>query len=669
MNQCVITGVGLVTSLGQTADETFENIRNGKSGIKPLKRISTEGCYTNLGAEVPEVTLTRAAGASAYASINDTLVYQDISKPYSQNLFTNKGIWNGRDHKYYHLLGKALDDALADAHLTTKDITSNDILLNATCSGDADAATFRFDEKSAYSSLNDTFFVKNIANDTLELLKPTTMYFNYDKSITISTACSSGTVALAYARLLIESGKTERVVVMGSDIISDVQFSGFLSLKSLDEGPCKPFSNPNGLTLGDGAAAIVLESESSAIKRQEDWYCYLSGSMLSSEANHITSPDASGNSQAYTMEGALNDAGTNISNVDFIYTHGTGTPKNDEAESLAIEKLIKGLDKYSSPYVGSSKSAVGHTLGVSGLVNVALSSKMFQNHTLLPTVGFSGDGINNNINYIGNFETLKDPNIILCNSFAFGGNDASIVLSRKSFKDISNDIKRPNIEILGWDLYTNLYESVLGFLTLEVLPNGQPSLPSPSSFTKDGIDLNNLRKMDLYSRVKSVSGIRALKEAGVIVSNDNCYKIGILGGSETGSPTPMDKEYCENLAKNGNTWGNPILFPNSVYNAGDGWLSINTGIKGACISTINAIDSIGAYYTMADTLLESGKIDTLLLSYCNIENNGITCISVVLRATYDNIDIDRNWKNKKEFNPRPNQLITNLIKASKTWKT
>ncbi|GEM_PF-537062 len=653
MNECVITGIGLVTSLGDTVQENYSKICANQTGIKEIKGISTENCYTNLGAEITQITMDGEPeeGLSILSKTN---------KGFTVDL---QGNTKSKNKKYFYILRKALDDAVKDAKLLDN---SRIVILNATCSGDSDRATQIYNKDSIYNnkdfneeSITDRTFDEVIKKSSLCLVPP-------DNVITISTACSSGTVALYYAYNLIASGKEDRVVVIGADVLSDVHFSGFLSLKALDTKPCAPLSNPNGLTLGEGAAAIILESEKAAKERKADWYCYLDGGAISSEAHHITAPDSTGESQLYTMQKALEDAKFTVKAVDYIYTHGTGTIANDTAESLAIEKLTKDIDKFEGPYVSSSKSALGHTLGVSGIINAVLATRMFYEGTLLPTVGFSGEGINKNVNYIRQYETFKMPNVILCNSFAFGGNDASIVLSRKQKYPegwIDNIIEDP-IEVLSWDLYTNLYKNPEDFIDINCLPEKNLVVPSAKDFLNCGIDVNNLRKMDLYSRVKSVSGIRALKKAGIEVTESNCYEIGILGSSEIGTPTAIDSTYGKIIYEKGNNWGDAGIFPNSVYNAGDGWLSINTGIKGACLSVIEGLNGFPMCYNMVSTLFDMHKVNILLLSYCDIKDDKIMCCSIVLGRAQEGKEVKYQWDRNSSWYLSSQQLMRKIIKRT-----
>ena len=565
MRNCVIVGVSAVTALGETIDETFANIQSGKTGIREVEHISTEGCYSHVGAEVSSVSTVKDI-------IEDSLYpHSSLSKSHPHNKIvyskynsTSEAPPLFRDNcginKYYHILGKAISDALADAKLKKSDLDIQDnILINATCSGDSDKA------------------LTIGPSDNKPILHETFTHWVYIPlpSITVSTACSSGLAALSMASNMIRMGKVSRAVIVGADIISDIHFAGFNALRAMD-----------------------------------------------TEASHITTPDPTGDSQLKTMQLALRDAGKSISDIDFIYAHGTGTPKNDEAESKAIEKLLATSAKPARPYVGSSKSAIGHTLGASGLINTALAAKMFEHKLLLPTVGFEGIGINNNINYKSKNVTLLSPKNILCNAFAFGGHDTSLILSRKGRCD-NSELDNKDISVLGWDT------------TKANFINNKAEI-NVDSFKAEHLDLNLVRKMDGYARMKCLSGIRALRDAGIKVVDQNRYKIGIFGISLVGTPSLYDPAQSKPLKEKGNGWGDTTIFPNSVQNAGDGWLSICTGIKGYSLSTL-AYPNTRLLFEYIIDLINANIINVAVISSCNTEYNldykdidTITCNTIII---------------------------------------
>lgn len=585
---CVITGIGAITALG-SADETFNSLLDGKSGIGKIERLNTNGCYTDVGAEVKKCKISSLC---ANESPGTEMNFSDGEYKY--------------DCKYYALLYNAVEDAINDAQV--KDFGRKKII-NATCSGNADGAIFPYRENTLdllqmgrfpaidyFAGLNET--ASNILG-----------YGTINDTITISTACSSGTVAISLACDLIKSNIADTVIVMGSDIISDIIYSGFLALHALDENSCRPFSGSNGLTLGDGAGALVIESEEHAKARNKDWYCYALESSVKAEANHITSPDETGESQAYVMRHALTRAGLkeeDFSRVNYICAHGTGTPKNDAAESLAISKVF-GKD---TPYVGSFKSGIGHTLGSSGILSAIMAAKMFQKNILLPNVSFENPGINKDVKYIGKSPIVLYPNYILSNSFAFGGNDASVLFGRSAVDTQCKELESLDIRIIGFDFLSNTYDIVHDQV---LVPSAD--IYAPKNLLASGLDGNLLRKMDIYSRCKCVSIKRALENANIDSSllDD---RLGLLGFTSEGSSTITEGKTSELIYKNGNSYGDATEFPNSVYNAGDGWATIALGIKGYTstflrVPNMNSFESI---YPFIEAIFKMDRADVIVVS-------------------------------------------------------
>ena len=237
-------------------------------------------------------------------------------------------------------------------------------------------------------------------------------------AFTVSTACSSSLKVFQSARQLIENDICDAVLVGGVDGRCDFALNGFNALGALSATHTNPFSeNRNGINLGEGAALFILEKGDNGIK--------LLGIGESSDAYHLTSPDPSGSGAISSMKYALQDAGLKPSDIDFINMHGTGTTANDAMESLAINSVF-GEDVLCA----STKPLTGHTLGAAGAISMGLSWLMLKYNFVIPHI------------YDGHFaddcaeirlackEDSKEINRILCNAFAFGGSNASIIMGK-----------------------------------------------------------------------------------------------------------------------------------------------------------------------------------------------------------------------------------------------
>ncbi|BCS54296.1 beta-ketoacyl-[acyl-carrier-protein] synthase family protein [Geobacter sp. SVR] len=245
---------------------------------------------------------------------------------------------------------------------------------------------------------------------------------------TITTACSSSATAIGWGADLIACGRQKVVVAGGVDTLSLLTFAGFNSLKVVDPEPCAPFSlGRQGISLGEGAAFMVLEDEADALARGARIYGAVLGYALAGEAHHMTAPEPTGAMAARVMRRALELAAVDPLLVGWVNAHGTGTPLNDVVESNAM-KLVFGQRAPQVPLV-STKSVTGHCLGAAGAIE-AVATVISLNKGLIPqTLNFRGFDPECDLEYCHAGSKISDCRIAMSNSFAFGGNITSLVLS------------------------------------------------------------------------------------------------------------------------------------------------------------------------------------------------------------------------------------------------
>lgn len=250
-------------------------------------------------------------------------------------------------------------------------------------------------------------------------------FAGYQGSIT--TACSSSGTAIGWAADLIRSGRQQAMLCGGADALAMLTFAGFNALKVVDPNPCAPFSaGRQGLSLGEGAAFMVLEEEQAARSRGAQILGYLLGYALVGEAHHMTAPEPGGESAARVMNAALAAAGVAHDQVGWINAHGTGTPLNDVVESNAV-KLVFDKRAPQVPLI-STKAMTGHCLGAAGAIE-AVASVLALNAGIIPqTLHFRGVDPECDLDYGHSGSRTTATRIVLSNSFAFGGNVTSLVL-------------------------------------------------------------------------------------------------------------------------------------------------------------------------------------------------------------------------------------------------
>lgn len=244
----------------------------------------------------------------------------------------------------------------------------------------------------------------------------------------VTTACSSSATAIGWGADLIASGRQKAVIAGGSDTLSILTFAGFNALKVVDPQPCSPFSlGRQGISLGEGAVCLVLESEDEALRRGARILGIVSGYALAGEAYHMTAPEPTGATAARVMSDAIAASGLNPEDIGWVNAHGTGTPLNDVVESNAMKRVF-GQRAFQVPLV-STKSMTGHCLGAAGAIE-ALATLISLKQGIIPqTLNFRGRDPECDLEYCHAGMRPTESTIALSNSFAFGGNITSLVLS------------------------------------------------------------------------------------------------------------------------------------------------------------------------------------------------------------------------------------------------
>jgi len=246
---------------------------------------------------------------------------------------------------------------------------------------------------------------------------------------TVTTACSSSATSIGYGADLIRDGRCKAVLCGGSDALSELTFGGFNSLKAVDLFPCKPFDKKRaGMSLGEGSAILVLESLEEAVKGGARIHAEFLGYGIGGEAYHITAPEPAGTIEARVMTEALQEGGISPLEVDYINAHGTGTPLNDKVETLSIKKAF-GQRAYSIP-VSSIKSMAGHCLGSAGAIEAVASVLSIVHRFVPPTINHLVGDDDCDLDYVPGKSRQKEVNVVLSNSFAFGGNCTALVFGR-----------------------------------------------------------------------------------------------------------------------------------------------------------------------------------------------------------------------------------------------
>ncbi|MHB8771802.1 MAG: beta-ketoacyl-[acyl-carrier-protein] synthase family protein [Syntrophales bacterium] len=246
---------------------------------------------------------------------------------------------------------------------------------------------------------------------------------------TVMTACSSGATAIGLGRDLIASGAAEAMIVGGTEPLCRLTFASFNALQAVDPAYCRPFSgNRAGLTLGEAAGVLILESLASARDRGAPILGEVLGYGVTCDAHHMTAPDVGASGAARAMRAALADAGLLPEAVEYINAHGTATPLNDLMETRAIKEVF-GPRAGKIP-VSSTKSMHGHTLGASGALEAVVALLAITEGFIPPTIHCETADPECDLDYVTTGARSVAPGVVLSNSFAFGGNNTTVLFGR-----------------------------------------------------------------------------------------------------------------------------------------------------------------------------------------------------------------------------------------------
>ena len=387
-----ITGTGVVSAIGIGKAATLDALLNNRSGVGQLKYLKTEHKEFPVG----EVKLTDAEMRERLGIAQDAVTTRTA------------------------LMGMlALGEALDEAHLTSDQLPKVGFISGTTVGG------MDMSEQYYLDYLNGDAHKEYIAvYDCGSCSEMTAGHFGkFAFATTLATACSSAANAVIQGANMIRCGKADIVVVGGSECITKFHLNGFNSLMILDTKPCRPFdATRSGLNLGEGAAYLVLESAESAKRRGIEPQALLSGYGNACDAFHQTASSPDGEGAFRAMKEALELAGLQPADIDYINAHGTGTPNNDVSESQAMMRLFGQV-----PPVSSTKPFTGHTTSASGSIEAVFCILALQ-HGFLPVNLNWSQAMDNGIVPVAKPEkrTLKH---VLCNAFGFGGNDSSLLIS------------------------------------------------------------------------------------------------------------------------------------------------------------------------------------------------------------------------------------------------
>ena len=433
-----ITGEGIVSAIGLNKQEVLQSLQERRSGIGKMKYLQSVHHELPVG----EVNLS------------------------NEQMKEKLGIPSKQMMSRTSLLGLlAIDQALKEAHVDVTNLRARKavgkplriVLVSGTTVGGMDITELCFDQLEKQESVE---FLKH--HDCGNCTRLMADHFGiFDEVATLSTACSSAANAIMLGARLLKAGEADLVVAGGTEALSRFHLNGFNSLMILDHEPCRPFDMTRaGLNLGEGAAFLVLESEEMAQQRKVTPHAYLTGYGNACDAFHQTASSENGEGAYLAMTEALAMAQLSAKDIQYVNAHGTGTPNNDQSESVSLKRVFGD----EMPMVSSTKSFTGHTTSASGSIETVICILAMQHHFVPANLGWKNPMEN------GILPTMETQNVdlenVLCNSFGFGGNDSSLVISlhpKESASEIMRDVKikvLSKVEINSEEQLTDIHKYV-----------------------------------------------------------------------------------------------------------------------------------------------------------------------------------------------------------------
>jgi 3-oxoacyl-[acyl-carrier-protein] synthase II len=405
----VVTGLGLLTPVGNTVEESWKNIIAGKSGIAPITVFDASGFNAQISGSVKNFD------ASLYIKPKDQK---------KMDIFIHYGLAAGI---------QALDDS--GIEVTDENSERIGVAIGSGIGGLPTIEKNRDSFVAGGSRKISPFFVPssivNMVSGNLSIMRGLK-----GPNISIVSACTTGAHNIGDAARMISYGDADVMVAGGAEMATcALGVGGFAAARALStrnddpEAASRPWDRDrDGFVLGDGAGVVVLEEYEMAKKRGANIYCEVVGYGMSGDAFHMTSPSPTGEGAARCMKNAMNDAGLNAEDVGYINAHGTSTPAGDVAETMAV-KLAMGDHAYKL-VVSSTKSMTGHLLGAAGGIEAIFSILALRDQVIPPTINLDNQDPECDLDYVANTARDLKLNVSMSNSFGFGGTNGTCIFKK-----------------------------------------------------------------------------------------------------------------------------------------------------------------------------------------------------------------------------------------------
>tara|TARA_Y100001936_G_scaffold60222_1_gene59365 strand:+ start:4304 stop:5539 length:1236 start_codon:yes stop_codon:yes gene_type:complete len=405
----MVTGLGLVTPIGNQVDITWNNLINGKSGIDYIKSFDPEEYETKIAAEVKEFDPSEILGRKESKRLDRFSQFACVASKEAVN-HSGLDIQNEDATKIGVIIGSGVGGIITITE-------QHKVLLNR---GPKRVSPFLV-----------PMMLGDMASGQVSM-----MLGAKGPNFSTVSACATGADSIGEAYEMIRRGVIDVAIAGGTEAaVCPIGIAGFNSCMALSTKNDKPqfASRPfdkerDGFVLGEGAGIVILESEEHASKRNANVIAELLGYGASSDAHHVTQPHPEGEGASRAMEMALASSKTNINEIDYVNAHGTSTPLNDKFETISIKNTF-GEHAYKMP-ISSTKSMTGHLLGAAGAIESVISILTINNSVIPATINYENPDPDCDLNYVPNQSIESDVSKVMTNSLGFGGHNSSLVFGK-----------------------------------------------------------------------------------------------------------------------------------------------------------------------------------------------------------------------------------------------
>ncbi len=564
-----ITGEGIVSAIGLNKQEVLQSLLDKKTGIGEMKHLQSVHHELPVG----EV---------------------DLSNDQMKEML---GIPCGNMMSRTALLGmlairQALEDAGIDEEKQKNTLSTGKkpriVLVSGTTVGGMDMTELCFDLPEEERSLD--FLKHHDCGSSTQLMAD---HFGiFCETTTLSTACSSAANAIMLGARLLKAGQADIVVAGGTEALSRFHLNGFNSLMILDHEQCRPFDATRaGLNLGEGAAFVVLEPEETAQLRGAATHAYLTGYGNACDAYHQTASSEDGEGAYLAMKEALETAHLQPTDIQYVNAHGTGTPNNDQSESVSLKRIFGE----NMPLVSSTKSFTGHTTSASGSIETVICMLAMQHHFVPASLGWKNQMENGITPTTGRSDIQLEH--AMCNSFGFGGNDSALIISA-----------HPTLQ-------TEEEEEVNHAIQITTAAKVEITSVDQLADIKKYVKPLEARRMGKIMKSSLLSSMEALKQAGIETPD------AIITGTTYGCLENSELLLLQ-IKEEGEEMLKPTYFMQSTHNTIGSNVAIKTRCHGYNVTYTQGTDSLAWALRDAQLLLESGKVKNVLVG-CHDEGASV----------------------------------------------